>query len=84
MVTKMKNDRDPVAEDVLQQLTASPNGSLFYETRMLNASADACLKLEGRKSVEEWMAIESFLIHFRNLRDFLYPDKKISIPILKA
>ncbi len=44
----MKNDRDPVAEDVLQQLTASLNGSLFYETRMLNASADACLKLESR------------------------------------
>ncbi len=45
---------------------------------MLNQAAARCTKPTGDEGLEthvlNTMAIECFLIHFRNLRDFLYPD----------
>ena len=64
-------------EDTLKYL-ACKNGSLFYELWMLLEAERLWVELEPKKheaSTRYNIAIEDFLFHFRNLRDFLYPSK---------
>jgi hypothetical protein len=74
------NKRNPISEDKLRKL-AGPNGSLYYEALMMKEAAARCVKPQGGATLDESvsynMAIESFLIHFRNVRDFLYPDDNV-------
>lgn len=63
--------RRPIRTDAVLQYLASANGSLYYEVLMLNHAAQKSLNtLPG---FEHNIAIETFLVHFRNVRDFLYP-----------
>ena len=51
---------------------ASENGSLYYEVLMMN---EAFRKWRTKSSAaEQNLAIECFLLHFRILREFLYPS----------
>ena len=72
--------RSQAPEDQLRYL-ASPHGSLFYEALMMQEAAARCVEPTGKRSLQKDvpynMAIECFLVHFRNLRDFLYPDDKV-------
>ncbi len=72
-MSKVPKKRGCVPEDKLRDLASPPNGSLFYERKMLNEAAAHCAE---PTLALRFMAIESFLIHFRNLRDFLCPDVK--------
>jgi hypothetical protein len=76
--SRISKKRKHVPEDKLRELASDPNGSLFHETLMLNEAAARCAKPTGVRDLETYvlntMAIECFLVHFRNLRDFLYPD----------
>jgi hypothetical protein len=70
------------SEAQLSQL-ASADGALLYETQMLNWAADRFEMTEVdslETAILHNMVIECFLIHFRNLRDFLYPDLKLVQP----
>lgn len=71
--------------ETLQRL-ASPLGSLYYEALMLKESAARCKEPPGTRSLASdvpfSMAIECFLTHFRNLRDFLYPKKAIQDDVI--
>jgi len=77
-MSKISKKRGHVPEDKLRELASDPNGSLFHEARMLNQAAARCTEPTGERDLETYvlntMAIECFLVHFRNLRDFLYPD----------
>lgn len=58
-------------EKVLRDLIMSEHGALFYELWMLNQSARRWSNPSD--PIVQNIAIESFLVHFRNLRDFFYP-----------
>lgn len=58
-------------EKVLRDLIMSEQGALFYELWMLNESARRWSNASD--PIVHNIAIESFLVHFRNLRDFFYP-----------
>jgi len=77
---KTVKKRGHIPEDKLRQV-ASSTGSLFYETLMLKETAARCVEPTDEGSLEIIvpynMAIECFLIHFRNLREFLYPNAKV-------
>ncbi len=71
----MRKNRPLVPDEKLRELTTPPNGALFYEVRMLSETAARCIPPKAGEAPEVyWMAIESFLVHFRNLREFLYPS----------
>ena len=53
-------------------------GEVVYEINMLITCAVELSKLNATKNAY----LESFLIHFRNLRDFFYPDKAFPDDIL--
>jgi hypothetical protein len=71
--TAASSKRPRRKESELQQL-ASQHGSLFYEVQMLNLAAKKALG--GGAGFEKNVAIEAFLLHFRNVRDFLFPAEK--------
>lgn len=58
-------------EKVLRDLIMSEQGALFYELWMLNESAKRWSNASD--PIVHNIAIEAFLVHFRNLRDFFYP-----------
>src|SRR5258705_4608571 len=68
-----KNERPQMPESVLRYL-ASETGSLFYEVTMLTVAENKVSQTPP--SNERNLAIECFLLHFRNLRDFLYPPSE--------
>lgn len=74
VMSKTRKERGCVPEDKLREVASPPDGSLFYETLMLNESAVRCMKPSPIMDAGYNMAIECFLIHFRALRDFLCPD----------
>ncbi len=68
----IKGSKRPSRDDsVLRDLVCQPTGALFYEVWMLNESAK--IWSSTSPGAAHNMAIESFLVHFRNLRDFFYP-----------
>jgi hypothetical protein len=77
-----QSKRPMVDSQVLLQL-ASADGSLFYEFQMLTAAVDAWRMLSAKQErtpLEDFCknaAIECFLVHFRNLRDFFYPSPDV-------
>lgn len=71
--TLQKSTRGLRRDKELQYL-AGQNGSLFYEVWMLNESARKWGNTPA--GVEHNFATECFLLHFRNVRDFLYPPRE--------
>jgi hypothetical protein len=71
--------RKKVSESTLRQI-ASSSGSLFYEMAMLSKCAERCLQTPRDQSlpeiVEYNLAVECFLLHFRVVREFLFPGQK--------
>lgn len=65
-----KSKRPSRAADVLRYF-ASVNGSLSYEASMLDQAAKKCAT--APPGYDRNAAIECYLVHFRNIRDFLYP-----------
>ena len=61
----------PTRTQAVLQYLASSNGSLYYEVQMLNYAAKESLNTQS--GFEHNVAVETFLVHFRNVRDFLYP-----------
>jgi hypothetical protein len=66
---------------VLQKLVGR-TGSFYYEVVMMEESLKRwrSLQKEGRAREEELAhnrAIECFLLHYRNLRDFFYPSQSV-------
>lgn len=64
----------PVVNDSQLEYLASRNGSLFYEAWMMKEAETRCVP---PKDAAYNMAVESFLLHFRLIRDFLYPNDLI-------
>jgi hypothetical protein len=56
--------------------------AIVYETWMLNEARNALAASLGRNASANFMALESFLVHYRNLRDFLYPHDPKPVDIL--
>lgn len=68
-----RKSRQQIVEAVLRDLVKPPDGSLFYEIYMLDKTATQWKQITAQ-GFELNVITESFLVHFRNLRDFLYPD----------
>ena len=71
--TLSKSKRKPRTTEELSHL-ASKNGSLFYELAMMLEAEKLWNRAKQQRDSTYNMAIECFLLHFRNLRDFLYPS----------
>jgi hypothetical protein len=75
-----KSKRPASADSVLIQF-AGPHGSVFYEIDMLFAAYNRCRNPQSRDPNDvnaaalANMSVECFLLHFRTIRDFLYPPE---------
>jgi hypothetical protein len=85
-----RTKRPPPTEEVLRYLVGK-NGSFYYEIVMMESAfkrwealqilrvqreAEGAL-LHDDEKVSLNFAIEAFLTHFRNLRDFFYPNENV-------
>ena len=65
-------NRRPLRDEAVLKYLAGESGSLYYEIQVMLLAA-ARKALNTPPGVEHNMAVESFLVHYRNFRDFLYP-----------
>src|SRR6185369_13751428 len=76
-------NRPVVSDTALYDMARRPGGALFYEMAMLMECARRFHELMDKRGsastydLEFNMTIESFLIHYRILQDFLYPTDKV-------
>lgn len=70
--TLMKGKREVHSLEELAHI-AGKNGSLFYELWMMLEAEKLWQRTKHQRDATYNMAIECFLLHFRNLRVFLFP-----------
>lgn len=69
----LANNKRLAQSDATLEYLAGKNGSLWYEWGMFHATAQRIPS--ARDDVERNALVEAFLVHFRILRDFVYPQE---------
>lgn len=81
--TVIAKSKRPVQPDETLKFLVGPNGSVYYEVVMMDEALKRWTKLRPiatrsrEQAIAANLALEGFLLHFRNLRDFFYPSSEI-------